>query len=70
MLLKKLAKQFKLDKTTSEVFITRNQLLDELTNPETRNFSKSDLEDIYDFLRGENQEVQISSIAKKEDVMN
>lgn len=64
MLLKKLARQFNLDKTAGEVYITKKQLLDELNNPETRSFSKDDLTDIYDFLRGDNREVQLSSLAK------
>jgi hypothetical protein len=39
-------------------------LLDELSNPETRNFTLVDLEDIYDILRGENTEVKLSELNK------
>ena len=60
ILLKKLARQFNLDKTSGEVYITRKQLLDELNNPETKTFTKDDLTDIYDILRGDSKEVQLS----------
>lgn len=52
-LLKKLAREFHLDKTNKEVYVTRDQLLQEFSNPNVKNYSQQDLDDIYDFLRGD-----------------
>lgn len=55
-LLKKLAREFGFD-GNRQVYVTRNQLLDELANPNVSRYSKEDLDEIYDFLKGDKRQL-------------